>query len=216
MPARIVNPDDIRRLHADGLTDRQIAASVGAGVQTVRTARKRAGLTANNGRLDPVYREAMSLAVKAAQGRAGPVKATAVLAAKRERLASRYGLPPDLTPTEVVIVVTLSAGPMTTEALADACGRHPAGARPQYLRFHSDRCDGRNYLTQLRRRGLIESASTQGGGRVGARGKAVYFLTPHCLDLLASATTDDTRRTDSGRETSGEADGSQTQAPAGC
>lgn len=204
---RRCDPARVRAMVGDGKTDRQIAGELGCGVDRVLKTRKRLGLAPNDGRATAEYKAAQSELMKR-RAASGDIHARRreSFAAGRTALCERFRLPGSLLPAQVQIVVTLAtSGPMQVNALADRLGRSPNANG--YVRFAYPHAAGGNLLTALRKLGLIFSVRTGTG--------ALYSLTPHCLDLLASATTYDTRRTDSGRETSGEADGSQTQDPAG-
>ena len=85
-------------------------------------------------------------------------------AERRAEFAGRYGLPPDLSPTQVAVVVVLAGGPRTTAELKDLFGRARLG--------HAN-------LSQLCGAGLVATVRT--------RLSATHTLTAHAMDLLSRA-----------------------------
>lgn len=176
-------------MHTAGASDRLISRRLGVGFSAVRSARRRLGMSPNDGRADPEYRRHLADAVRAvhaANGNRGPAKARAVQADMRAGLAIRYGLPADLKPVQVLIVLALSSGPLTAGRLGDACDRRPANVK-DYDRFNHSYVPGKNYLADLRRRGLVVSI------RSGPQADAVYSITPLCMELMTGGRHDDAR-----------------------
>ncbi len=189
MAPRLLDYDELRRLHAAGLTDRQMAERMAVGLDAVRSARQRFRLKPHDGRACPDYRRRLGDAVRAAHaaaGNAGPAKARRLKAERRAELATRYGLPADLKPVQVAVLVALSGGPLVIGELADVCGQRPAFVK-DFDRFNHSGVRGKNYLTNLRQRGLVASV------RYDRRRDAVYTLTAACMDLLSGAGRDQGR-----------------------
>ncbi len=177
-----VDPALVRELHAAGRSDQEIAGEIGAAYFAVRRARQRLGLPAL-GKKTERYRTLQKANFARRQaangcGLRGTAKAREGYERNSRALAESYGLPPDLRRVQVRVLIALSAGPLHSDALADACDR---GQRQYsgYHRFNQGTVPGGNYLADLRRRGLIAQS------RRGRR--SVYFLTPVCIDLLAAA-----------------------------
>jgi len=202
-----LNPSAVSRMVGEGKTDREIATSLGVHRNSVKRVRQGLRLPCNSERSTADYRRRMSETIKKTKC-GDPAKRKANGAAMRAALAGLYGLPPGTKPVQVRIVLALSCGPLSIASLADRCERPtPKSANTVYDRFQSKSAATGNHLSDLKVAGLIFSARV--------KRTATYSLTPHCLDLLASATTDDARRTDSGRGAGGEAAGPQTDDPAG-
>jgi hypothetical protein len=111
-----------------------------------------------------------------------------VLAARRAELAARYGLPADLPPAQVRVVLALAGGPLPAAALADRCGRADRPCYPTpFHRFNCRVVPGRNHLSALVRRGLVARTEvTRGKGNGRGRGPGVYLLTAAAMDLLTA------------------------------
>lgn len=202
----VIDRAELTRLNAAGLSDRQIADRLGVKFDSVRNARRRCGLPTVDGRATDEYRR-RAVEIGREFYHRSHEKARRVFAAQREKLAATYGLPVGLTPMQVRIVVALSGGPMTTRALADTLQvrTHAKGLSFARFTYKYGTIQGGNYLTDLRRRGLVASM------RPKSRAEAVYFLTPHCMDLLSGA-KHDTRGNDCGSGAAGETGGAELQA----
>lgn len=169
----------VRRLWEAGRTDGEIARSLGTDRKTARKYRLRLGLPARWTPADAIRRLSAGGLIEAR---------TAANAARRAGLATRYGLPADLAPVQVQVLLALAAGPLAAAALADRCGRSDGpGYRTPYHRFNHARVGGKNYLTDLRRRGLIAYLpGRRGEGNGSGRGAGVYLLTAAAMDLLTA------------------------------
>jgi hypothetical protein len=176
--------DRVRALHADGLTDGQIArrmptvfAPGDVGRLQARHIRRRLGLPANKG--TESYCEASRQAVRNQMVSLGLANLNGLRKMAHERYAARYGLPPDLRPPQVRMVLALVNGPLTIPELKAAIG-----ARPDSQVLHNEHCT--TYQADLVHRGLLARIPTGIGG--STRGPRVrYLLTAACLDLLTSA-----------------------------
>lgn len=169
----------VRRLWEEGRTDAAIARELGTDRKTVAGYRRRLGLPA---RWTPAVTIRRSLAggMLAARDEANR--------RRREGLATRYGLPADLAPVQVAVVLALAGGPLTAAALADRCGR---AARPchrtPFHRFGNRSVGGKNYLTDLRRRGLVAFVRRhKPKGHGPGRADGLFLLTAAAMDLLTA------------------------------
>lgn len=98
-------------------------------------------------------------------------------------LAARYGLPDDLHPHQVRIVVALAGGPKGVADLLAACGLTPTRG---FEGFNiSTRPWRGNLLSGLCKRGLVAKSQEVVGGK--GRTPAVYLLTAAAMDLLGAA-----------------------------
>lgn len=166
--------DRVRALHAEGRSNSAIAAAM-ADVFRGRDPREqvtnllqRMGLRANP---DPDSVGRTRAALRAKYGVENPGKLRIV---QRGGLAARYGLPEDLYPHQVAILLLLVGGPRSNEQILTQLGIRHNSVR---------RADGkRSSLTgDLVRRGLI--AHVPGPDRSAG----VYMLTGAALAALASA-----------------------------
>lgn len=183
-----VDPGRLRELHAAGRTDAEIMAALGLARVTVRKWRGRLGLPAHGqGGAPARARKATRLCEQLSRLGVPHLRAANPHdhAAAAARLAAGYGLPADLFPAQVRILLALAGGPAATGALADAAGRGPN--RNPHHRFNYRACPGRNYLTDLCRRGLVARAPGPKSRPGPGRGESVYFLSPAAIDLLAGA-----------------------------
>jgi DNA-binding CsgD family transcriptional regulator len=184
---RKFNHDAIHELHAQGLSDHDIAERLGISRPYIGRLRRRMGLkTLGHTSVSFVTKQrAHGLRRKAELFMATGIRSLYSLDGERHRikaraLAARYGLPTDLLRVQTAIVVALAVGPQSAEGLAERLGR-PAGPTG-YHRFNSSstqRCGARNYLTSLIRRGLVERISRQPL-------PPLYMLTAQAVELLAS------------------------------
>jgi hypothetical protein len=181
MGRRVVDPDRLRAMHADGRADAEIAAALGVWDVTVLAWRRKLGLPPNYrpGQGTPAGRARANAALALARpagGRSYWRRAKAAWAA----LAESYGLPADLSPREVGILVRLAGGPMTLAAIrAELGGGQLASLSPP---------NPRRYLPYLARRGLVARVRRTAGAGCGVRGGRrpdLYFLTAAAADLLA-------------------------------
>lgn len=179
MPPAKVDTDAVRRLWQAGLTDTAIAAALEWDRKTVRRNRRLIGLPPRHSPAALIRRQDVASLLQSRD---------AAQARKRADLARRYGLPDDLRPAQVEILIALAAGPLTAAQLADRCRR---ADRPCYKdafhRFQCPRAAGGNYLTELRRRGLVAyMAINRGRGSGRGRGAGLYLLTAETMRLLTS------------------------------
>lgn len=179
----------LRASHAAGQDDVQIAAAQGVDRHTVMKWRWRLGLEAvprtdaARAKLSEANRRQVERAGVRSARQCGPNR---YVAASR-KLAGQYGLPSDLRPVQVAILVALSAGPRTAASLADAVGRGPS-RQSEFHRFNFPKVPGGNYLTNLRRRGLIEMIA-QGRTNGSGRGQSLFFLSGMAMDLMTQRRT---------------------------
>lgn len=155
VPPRAIPPAEQLRLAAAGWTDRQIAARYGVGRTTVANRWPEMG------------------------GRPCPSNGWEAGA-----VAGAYGLPIDLTPRQVRVLLALAGGPLCGRSLLNAIGSKSRGCNPAAA------FNGRgkpNELATLRRRGLLAAYTTRRDGQRGGW-RTVYHLTPECLDLLTTHT----------------------------
>lgn len=176
--------DRVRALHAKGLTDSQIARRMGRefrdgddGRLQVRHIRLRLNLPANvdtkpacAARRRAVRRQFQTL------GLSNPNE---LRQRAHRRFAAQYGLPEDLRPAQVRMVLALLEGPLTLPQLKEAIG-----ARADSGLIHNERKT--TYQADLVGRGLAARVPNGVGGRTKGP-RALYMLTAACLDLLASA-----------------------------
>lgn len=146
----------VARLHAAGHADAAIGRAVGCTPQSATRVRRRLGLPRNP---------------HPCRGVPNPGKAARALArrqAKYAALAAAYGLPADLRPTQVRMVVAMAAGPLPLARLP--------GCRQQ---------GGLSLTADLIRRGLVAylHRADRGPG-YGRRRPGLYALTAAALDML--------------------------------
>lgn len=166
----------IRELHAQGLTDPEIADKLGAERHTIGDARKALGLPSNGDPRNPRMRQKISNGVKRQCERLG-VPNMAHLRLKRwaER-ARELGWPDDLRPRHLQILHALyHVGPMTRRELADAIGMPWKGSRQS---LSSNDPEG-SYLAHLQARGLVISLGRIRKGNGRGRSTCVYSLPLH-------------------------------------
>jgi AraC-like DNA-binding protein len=170
-------------LHSLGWSDAEVAADLGCIRGTVSRHRRAAGLPSNRGsahcrgRCAERYRRQMA--------RLGVSNSHELVAIAARQLAERYGLPSDLRPRHVQIVLALVSGPLTKRQVCEAIGLSLDVKRPVRA-LHS--ADGHwTYLGGLIARGLVKRVRLPipGGGRGRFRGpQNVYMLTPQAMNLL--------------------------------
>lgn len=179
----------LRELHAAGLTDREKAAALGCSAAGVKAARAALGLRGHGTRAPSAReRQAVNLRAQLAARGVSTLRRLNPDGPRRKAaaadLAARYGLPADLFPAQVRILLALAGGPLTTARLVAATGRRPRGSEGQaYQCFNCPTCPGGNYLKDLRGRGLV--AFTGGRSRgPGRRDPGHNLLTAAAMDLL--------------------------------
>lgn len=176
--------EDLRRLHAEGKVDREIAAALGCTPGNVRVMRNRMGLKPHGKgeRFSRLHAEHYRRRCAAAGVTSIRQMADCGIGKAARQFATRYGLPEDLPKLAVRIVVELAGGPLTANALGDRVGRaahHYDGKWRGYKRFNHVKCPSGNYLSDLKSRGLIVRTPVKDG-------EALWALTPLALSLLAS------------------------------
>lgn len=189
----------IVRWWAAMIDDATIARRLGVPSYTVSRTRRRLGLPSWYApRLglphSPASRAKLSAGVRRRLDAAG-VRSICQLATaprgerQRRALAQSYGLPPELYPTQVRILIALTGGPLSLSELVDATGRQ---CRRQFAyAFRYKRVPGHCYLTDLSRRGLIVRLRTSRGvGNGSGAGPGLYSLTPLAMEMLAQAKED--------------------------
>lgn len=175
--------DRVRALHADGLLDGQIAGLMAdtflpgdRGCGQVRHVRGRLGLGPN--RSSEHMSAARRRGIRRQLDTLGMENPNEIRCRAHRLFAERYGLPGDLKPAQVRIILALVAGPLTLVELKSAIG-----VRPECGLLHN--AAGTSYQADLCRRGLLARVPTGIGG--SAKGPRVrYILTAACLDLLSS------------------------------
>lgn len=161
--------DRVRELHGRGLNDSQIAREMADYFpgrhdrERVTAIRRRMKLPAI--KQTPEQMRELGRRTRAAQTAAGVNPREQAFA----RLATSYGLPADLPPRAVEVVLALTSGPKTLDEL-EAAGCFP---RLTWNALPS------SYIGGLGRRGLVSFTRVRGGNR------RVYFLTASALDMLA-------------------------------
>lgn len=142
--------DGVRRLHAEGLTDTEIAGRLGTERHTVCKARNRLGLPAvgwTERRRELVRRRTATQLAAAGVPTLGALRVKVF----RDR-ARAAGWPDDLRPRAVQILNALwDGGPMTRRELADVVGLPWRGSRKSLC---SNDPEG-SYLAHLMNRGLV-------------------------------------------------------------
>lgn len=149
---RKVDPARLREWHAAGWTDRRVADETGASIQAVYQTRKALGLPCNR---NPIRGDGGATIRRIAESRKRA----------RARLAESYGLPPDISPRAVRILLALAGGPLARRELAAAVGDAEYGRTSYFARL----------CWKLLARGLIVRM-------VGRR--STYFLSPEAMDRL--------------------------------
>lgn len=170
----------VRRLHARGLNDGQIAAELGWPRRRVTWARGRAlGLPVNAA----AVLEARRRAVRTQAGRLGIEPGGKLRAIALAARARRHGWPDGLRWREVQVLDALwERGPMTRAELAGAIGmRTDRTDRLGRLRLLAGNGPGGSYVATLLRRGLIAVArrARQVLGRGKGRSRDVYLIPLH-------------------------------------
>lgn len=185
---RKVDPARVLELHAAGLTVGEVAAALGCCADRVKVYRKRLGLAHTPRNFSPAGLEALR-ASAAAVLRGTHAVGVARRKAREAALAARYGLPPDLYPCQVVVLLALAGGPLTAAALIPLAGRRPPRNGSDAVgAFTAPRAAGGNYLRDLVRRGLVASTGRRAVGRRGSE-PGVYLLTQHAMDLMSKGAT---------------------------
>ncbi len=179
---RKVDRSQLPALVAAGKTDPQIAALFGSTLQAVRVARIDLGLPRNEGRHQTPgsYRGIIRMHKSAREDAA--------------KLASSYGLPTDLHPRQVAVMILLANGPSTKPELYSLLG----GKDFRLWSWRSNHLPSGCYLADLCERGLTTFIRRFRKGR--GEHPRLYMLTPAAMDMLSSGrNSDDQRRTDSVR-----------------
>jgi hypothetical protein len=184
-----VDPARIRSLWSEGLTHQEIGARLGLYRKTVAKWLRRLGCAAHGQRaISAQAKRRLAFARQLAAAGVRSLRSINPDAYRRRNadLAKSYGLPDDLFPVQVIALVALAGGPLTTGRLAESCNRRPD--RRACQSFNYSRCQGGNYLFDLRRRGLVAMVR-QHRGKGQGRGQAdgLWLLTPLALDLLSQA-----------------------------
>lgn len=178
--------DRLRRLHARGMSDMQMAAALGLDRRLVNSIRHRLGLSCNRDL------EAMRRAVRNQLKTLG-LKSPTELRTRAFRLyAIENGWPADCRPREVQILNVLAASgtPMTNIEIATAIGmrtdRIQTNGQPAILVGNGP---GGTYTASLIRRGLVLALKQAGPqkkttGKGCGRRKSLYTLGPAALAIL--------------------------------
>lgn len=204
MPKRLLSDAQQARLcrwWACMFDDREIASRLGVHTWNVRACRKRLGLTSwyatKLGRShSPATRAKLSASFRRRLEAAG-VRSIVQLSLRprgerqRQALAGSYGLPEDLYPVQVQVLLALTGGPMTLWELVAALGKCRKCKAALHV-FAYRAVAGGNYVADLLRRGLIVRAPTnRGPGHGSGAGPGLYMLTPLSMDLLSQSKGED-------------------------
>lgn len=177
---------EFRRLHSLGMTDSEIAVALGCERLTVAKRRRGNGMSSN--RYSDRSRKRAGERFRRQLERMGLERPADLRAVSARNLAVRYGLPPDLKPRHVQIILLLVNGPRTKRQICESLGLATDEKRPSGKCLHSDDQHW-TYLGGLIARGLakIVRLPGPGGGRGRFRGpQNVYTLTPRAMDLLTA------------------------------
>ena len=174
-----------------GASDRQAAAAVGCSKEYALQLRRRAGLPYHREPRSAETRAKLRAAMNATRRKYGVTSLRAldpgVIPRRNAELARRYGLPEDLKPVQVRILVSLARGPMTAVRLRAALGLRTAD-RTAYHSFNFNKVAGGNYLSDLKRRGLValwHPPARQLKGR--GRPAGLYVATLPALEMMRSS-----------------------------
>lgn len=184
--------DQIRSLHAEGLTDAEISRRIGKDRRTISDIRaSKLRLPVNIAAVKEAGRRAVASQMKTLGIRHGGDLRRLAFA----KFARRNGWPDDLRPREVQILNVLAErGPQTKVELADAIGMRSDGRNSKHggpKSLHGNGPGG-TYTASLIRRGLVYRQSHWRGGRAMlAQLPSTYMLTPlaviireKCLEQL--------------------------------
>ena len=155
----------LRTLHAEGLTDPEIADRLRCERHTVSRHRRSLGLASN--RSASRYRARVAEKTRAQCRAAGVASLAEVRVLAFREYATSSGWPEDLRPREVQILEALDAsGPMTRPEIAKAIGLPWIGSRKSL----ASNTPGGSYLAGLMRRGLVACLGrvVRGEGRGGS------------------------------------------------
>lgn len=123
--------------------------------------------------------------------------------------ARRYGLPKEIPPRAVMILVYLAGGPRTRNEIHEACGI------TKYAHWNKKKNDpssrARSYTGGLVEDGWIVAQKLPNAGHKGPR--FLYCLTPKAIEHLQGATNDD-RRSDQGSDAIDPVGQDEIQVPA--
>ncbi len=170
----------LRRMNAAGLPDGIIAKRLGCDRGTVRHRRRLLGLPSNQH--GPHHRGSTRRKAAEQLKRAG-LRSMGELRVKAwGDAAEKYGLPRDLNPTAVKIVLALAAGPKTRRELVAALGLRWKTANGGRNNLTCGRAEG-SYPAWLAALGLVECVSRYGRGRL----PSAYRLTPAAVVRLRGA-----------------------------
>jgi hypothetical protein len=185
--------DGVRRLHARGLSDVEIAGKMGMSrdqVHNIRYARLKLPPNAD------AILQARRRGVKTQFKRLGIRHGGDLRRLAFQKYAKENGWPEDLRPREVQILNILAErGPMTMYQLSVAIGmrtdRIGCNGRPALLMGNGP---GGTYTATLMRRGLIMTIKRWAKGRPKgqAREPNVYLLTPQAISILERTQQDGT------------------------
>ena len=183
-----VDTGRVLELIRSGLSDRQAAAKAGCSKEYALQLRQRAKLPANKEPKSAATRAKLAAAMEATRRKYGVTSLRAldpgVIPRRNAALARRYGLPEDLKPVQVRVLVALARGPMTADRLRVHLGCRRTD-RTAYHSFGCPKVSGGNYLTDLRKRGLVclwrpPRKATKGRGQAAG----VYVATLRAIELM--------------------------------
>lgn len=177
----------LKPLWEEGRGIKSIARTLGVSRVTLRRWLAQLGWVNTRARSLPIRR-----ATYYANAAANAVRALAQINGQRWRaeaaeLARRYGLPEDLHPIQVRVLVALAGGPKGVRDLASAAtNRNPDRG---FGAFNTPARPWRgNLLTDLAKRGLIVKVQSYRAFGQG-RNPAVYLLTPTAMVLMSQGET---------------------------
>jgi hypothetical protein len=173
----------LRRRHAAGWSDTEVAAELGCERHRVAARRKALGLPALFGVRGAPWTPRRRRLVAEATRRQLAAAGCATLAELRVRrfaaFAESYGLPGSVGVRGTQVVVALAAGPMTRREIVAALGLRWKPGNGGRNNLSSSHPEG-SYLGHLQALGLVARVRRH-------QSPSVYVLTAACLDRLADA-----------------------------
>jgi DNA-binding CsgD family transcriptional regulator len=192
-PPRFTEEDLVRiqELNGQGFSDTEIAELLGRDRHEVSRHRKRLNLPSRQ--YGERVRARLAVALRRQLERLGMDSPNDLRRHAHQCFARRFGLPDDLPPKAVLIVLALlQRGVMTRREVHEAVGAPWRNGRGSMLCNAS----GTSYLGELQRRGLVTRVHRHSTGPDARRLPNLYLLTPAALDLLdgvaQSATEEET------------------------
>ncbi len=187
---RRIDPEKVREMASQGMTDVVIARELGVTKEGVWLSRQRHSIPAGScrgGTSEGVKAIWASRTAEVIRGMS--IKMIQTRFAKRESVNTAYGLPSWLTPEQLRFICALLGGPLNTRELASVL------SKSSLTILTSRRLGSRiNYVAELAAAGLV--ASLRGSHPTGKRGGRLpntHMLTAKAYDLLSNANKEDVR-----------------------